>query len=179
MSAVEHLRSVVERIPEYKRLLYCSSVSPQAKTAGELLVYRHLRARPRERLMVVTPDQKRASADLQPAISVSVARPPRWVQRFRRNIFWSAADRLCGDLLKARFAEQADQFRPESVCSVLLPDSLLTAAASYAKERNLPLVLFCHDDYANFTSCLGRRYLANIYRQAAVKLCVSNIMEQE
>ncbi|MGA3310593.1 MAG: glycosyltransferase [Xanthobacteraceae bacterium] len=183
MSAEERFRldhGEKQHVPHsYVRLLYCSSVSPQAVAAGELLVYRHLRARPSRSVMVVAPDHKPVDEDIEPAVSISVPPAPKFVQRLRRHVLWSVADALAGSLVKARFTEQADRFRPQAVCSTLLPDSLLTAAASYAKERRLPLVLFCHDDYSDAVPPAGRRHLARIYRQAAVRFCVSSVMERE
>jgi len=55
----------------------------------------------------------------------------------------------------------------------------MSAAAVCARRQRLPLVLICHDDYEDTTPSSFHPRLAAIYRQAAVRLCVSHPMASE
>jgi Glycosyltransferase Family 4 len=160
------------------RLLYCSFVTPHAGVAGELLVYRHLLGLEGASLMTVVRKEQPVAAELRPAVAISATPPARWIGRMRRGLLWPLADWLAARSLEAEFGRHADEFKPDVVCSVLTPDWFSLAAASYASRRKLPLVLFCHDDYAGFVPS-ARRQLASLYRRAAVRLCVSSAMVQE
>ncbi len=162
-----------------RRLLFCSSVSPRATSAGELLVYRHLLALRGWEVMDVVVQDKPPSIDLQHDLQVLLPLPPRWLQRFRRGLLFGFADSLAANWLVKRFSIEADQFRPDAVLSVMLPDMFLSAAALFARRRNLPLVLLCHDDYSDYVPQTGRDLLARVYRESTVRLCVSSAMEEE
>jgi glycosyltransferase involved in cell wall biosynthesis len=160
------------------RVLYCSAVAPQPTGAGELLVHRHLTALTEWHLMIVAGEDRPASPDVVADLT-TVPRVPRWIQRCRRGPAFASAERVAARWLVARFERQADRFRPSIVVSTMLPDPLMSAAARFAARRGIPLVLFCHDDYAPALSSSARRFLRDVYRQAAVRLCVSRAMEEE
>lgn len=162
-----------------RRLLYCSTVSPQSTAAGELLVHRHLSRLVNWDVMIVTPDHKPVSAGFNPALEVALPSLPKWMQRSRRGMLFGCADSLASRWLFRRFAELADRFQPDVVLSVMVPDSFLSSAALYSNLHGLRFVLLCHDDYSDFVPASGRALLGRVYRQASARLCVSQAMEQE
>lgn len=162
-----------------KRLLFCSSVAPQRTGAGELLVYRHLTSLKRWDIVTVAPENRPAEGAFRQKLVIATSDTPRWLRRARRGLLWSAADKALARLTVTNFASAADSFRPDAVVSVMVPDILLTAAALYAQERGIPLVLFCHDDYERIMPWAARSYFGKIYCQAAMRLCVSETMAGE
>lgn len=162
-----------------KRLLYCSSVVPQRTGAGELLVYRHLARLTDWDVMVVGPQDRPAEGDYGRQVTVESSVVMRSLIRLRRGPLWAVADRVEGRQVTARLSAAADGFGPDVVVSVNVPDIYLTAAAQYAASRGIPLAIFCHDDYEGDVPPSARGYLGSFYRQAAVRFCVSRVMERE
>lgn len=162
-----------------KRLLYCSSVAPQRTGAGELLVHRHLTRLADWDVMVVTPPERPADPDFERRLSVPWSPMLRLVGLLRRGAWWKVVDRAAGRRLVSGFARAADEFRPDIVVSVLLPDAYLTAASVYARHADIPLAIFCHDDYEDYPLPGMGGYLGAIYRQAGVRFCVSEVMARE
>ncbi len=103
---------------------------------------------------------------------------PLWLGRFRRDPFYSAADALAARWLFKQFKNVADEFAPDAVLSVMMPDPLFHAAAYYSRQRRLPLVLVCHDDYLHHAPKGYDPQVRRIYQQAAVRLCVSEPMAE-
>ena len=162
-----------------KRLLFCSTVAPQRTGAGELLIYRHLTRLGNWDVMVVTPPERPADADFERRLSVPWSPMLQLLARLRRGVWWKIADHVAGRRLMSGFAQAADEFRPDIVVSVLLPDLYLTAAAAYARRADIPLALICHDDYGDFSLPGMDDQLGAIYRHAGARFCVSRVMERE
>lgn len=152
---------------------------PQRTGAGELLVHRHLSALSQWDAMVIGPQDRAADAEFQDKIAIAPSRLYRWLSRFRRGVLWPAADRVLAQFLLSDFADAANGFSPDVVVSVFQSDNFLTTAALYARQRGLPLVLFCHDDYESFMPPAAQAGYSRIYRQASARLCVSQVMADE
>jgi glycosyltransferase involved in cell wall biosynthesis len=169
------------------RLLYVADVPVEASYHGSALIYRLLQSYPSDDLLIVEQSfQKslpaRRLADVRYE-EVSVRSGRLLTTRF-------AIDAAAWLMLTARFRERRirnllGHFRPQAVLTVLHGFSCL-AAASFASRNKLPLHLIVHDDWVN----LGRHLrsparmwteqkYAQIYRQAASRLCVSPRMITE
>ena len=128
--------------------------------------------------MAVLNKDKVVSGDLASDSAVFLPPPPRWLQRLRQGPLFGLADDLASRWLVDKFTKSADDFGPNTVLSVFVPDLFLSAAALYARLKRLPLVLFCHDDYLESIPRSGQALLGQIYRQASARLCVSKAMEE-
>jgi hypothetical protein len=179
-SSIAYESSIKMNVPsERRRLLYCSSVSPQPVADGRLLVYRHLsRLYSHDRLLVVPscspPSQQLSMAASSPVLPASI-----WLRRLRRGVLYPLGDRLLANRVIQHCELVCNQYLPDVVVSVFLPDTYMTAAAGFARKHQLPLVLLCHDDYEDSTPASFHPTLAKIYRQASARLCVSQPMVHE
>jgi len=169
----------VNNSEERGHVLFCSSVSPQPVAAGELLVYRHFSQLQSHKLLLVVPASK-PPGELPNVTETALVPPPSiWLGRLRRGWLFPFGDRLIARQVFARCNAVSRQHKPTVVVTVFVPDTYMTAAAAFAQKHRLPLVLICHDDYEDFIPRSFRATLAKIYRQAAVRLCVSEPMATE
>ncbi len=129
--------------------------------------------------MTVSPHDRPAEGEYVQKVSVTPSALLKFLMRLRRGLLWRIADKAAGIQVVSKFAAAADDFKPDVVVGVMLPDIYLTAAAHYAGKHDIPLVIFCHDDYEQYLPLGARGYFANIYRRASVRLCVSEVMERE
>jgi len=162
-----------------KRLLFCSSVAPLRTGAGELLVHRHLALLTGWDIMTVGPHDRPAEGDYRRMVTVSPSAMLQLLVRLRRRWLWPVADTAAGTYALSKFATDADGFKPDIVVTVMLPDIYLTAAALYAGRHGIPLAILCHDDYEEDLPPAARGYFADIYQQASLRFCISEVMERE
>jgi hypothetical protein len=169
------------------RLLYIGDVPVEASYHGSALIYRLLQSYPSEDLLVVEQSfQKslpaRRLADVRyEEISVRTGR----LLKTRFAIDAAAWLMLTATFQERRIWNLLGLFQPQAVLTVLHGFSCL-AAASFASRNKLPLHLIVHDDWVNLGRHLrspARKWIeqryAQIYRQAASRLCVSPRMITE
>lgn len=159
------------------KVIYISDVIPLHTHAGSALGYRHLALLKNSEIFVVAHADKNEPTCVEWP-DVRVPQLPLWLARLRRGPFFPLAESLAAKWARTFFDAQADAFKPEVVVSVHLPDTLMVAAAQYARTRNLPLVLLCHDDYDDYVASGYKVTARKVYRQAARRLCVSPAMEE-
>ena len=173
------MSSSFQKAMENNLLLYCSSLSPRAIPPGEILVHRHFSRLKSYQIAIVVPEHK-PPANLENIVHLArVASTSGWLWRLRRGPLFPVADRLLARRVKRELDAIASRTKPAVVLTTFLPDTYLTAAADFASEHALPLVLICHDDYEDSTPSSFHSRLAEIYRQASVRLCVSEPMAAE
>jgi glycosyltransferase involved in cell wall biosynthesis len=169
------------------RLLYVADVPVEASYHGSALIYRLLQSYPSKDLLI-------AEQSFQKSLPARRLTDVRYEEisvrsgRLLKTRF--AVDAAAWLMLTAKFKERRIRnllglFRPQAVLTVLHGFSCL-AAASFASRNKLPLHLIVHDDWVNLGRHLRspvrkwaeQRY-AQIYRQAASRLCVSPRMITE
>jgi hypothetical protein len=160
-------------------LLYCSSVSPQPLADGRLLIYRHLARQQTHNLLLVVPANNPPGNELRVMGSSLVPPAPIWFWRLRRGLLFPLGDKLIANQVVKQCEYVSRHHKPNVVVTVFMPDGFMTAAADFARNHGLPLVLLCHDDYEDNIPPSFHAKLAIVYRQAAVRLCVSQPMEEE
>lgn len=174
---------------ELPRLAVVSDVVPCRSQGGELLLYRLLRDYPADRLAVVHGGRSPYfdTDKLLPGVQYSSFNPefalPRPL-RTRWFPFWRAMELSLAARYAGRVAEMLDTFRPDVVLTVT-DNTLWVAAAAAARRLKRPLTLIQHDDVAckttgnspklhhRLTQRLIDRVVGRVYRQAAVRFCVS------
>jgi glycosyltransferase involved in cell wall biosynthesis len=163
------------------RLLLLSSESPHTGAAGAIILHRLLKDYPADRLLVVTNHPPPAGTDRLPCRHVFL---PLAADRLNRTRFWPqrAILRALGatSLLSLGAVDTACAgFAPDIVVTLMQDSWYYDLAARYAAARRLPLALIVHDLAHGFEpvpAWLQARQLARdraVYRQAAVRLCVS------
>lgn len=169
------------------RLLYIADVPVEASYHGSALIYRLLQSYPGKDLLIAEQSYQKSL----PARRLADVRYEEISVRSGRLLKTRlAVDAAAWLMLTATFQERSirnslGRFRPQAVLSVLHGFSCL-AAASFASHNELPLHLIVHDDWVNLGRHLRaparkwaeKRY-AQIYRQAASRLCVSPRMITE
>lgn len=168
------------------RILVLSAAVPQTWYAGSLLLYRLLQHYPADRLKAVGPVVQPASevlacdyAALRPAASsrLNLTRLAE-INRSLQNVFG------VGLIPQARVDRAVGQFRANVVVTVMERLDYVEAAHRYCRRHRVPLVLIVHDRLESFDRVYGpfkaaqRRRIAAIYRDAAVRFCISPEMEQ-
>jgi hypothetical protein len=169
------------------RLLYIADVPVEASYHGSALIYRLLQSYPSEDLLIT---EQSFQKSLPARRLVDVRYDEISVRSGRLLKTRLAVDAAAWLMLTATFQERRirnllGRFRPQAVLTVLHGFSCL-AAASFASRNKLPLHLIVHDDWVNLGRHLRlparkwaeRRY-AQIYQQAASRLCVSPQMITE
>jgi len=159
------------------KVLYVSNVIPLNTNGGSAVAYRHLALLRNWGILAVAHADKKERTLVEWS-DVRVPQLPLWLSRMRRGPFFPFAESIAAKWARSFFDRAADSFRPDGVVSVHLPDTLMAAAAQYARSRNLPLVLLCHDDYDDYVASGYKVTARKIYRQAARRLCVSPAMEE-
>lgn len=170
---------------EHPRLLFITNEPPHTAAAGSIYFHRLFEDYPAERLHILTNRAGPASAERLPC------RYSEWqlpVDRLSRTRFWKWRTALrvvgAGSLLSlGKIDRLIGGFRPDAIVTLMQDSWYYELAARYAKSRKLPLVLFVHDlphgfePVANGLLKRQRERDLEIYRQAAVRLCVSEGME--
>jgi hypothetical protein len=168
------------------RILVLSAAVPQTWYAGSLLLYRLLQHHAPERLKAVGPAPQPSSetlacayAELAPAVSsrLNLTRLAE-LKRSLEAMSW------LGRIPDARVDHAVADFRADVVVSVMERLDYVDAAHRYCRRHQVPFALIVHDRLESFDRVYGafaeaqRRRLATIYRDAAVRFCISPEMEQ-
>ena len=121
------------------KVILISSVKPNASSAGEMLLYRHLVNAPDIDLLLLECEPRKSG--VRQFLRKSLARVSRTI--FRRYV----ADVMAlwqGRWIDAELAVPVDTQVPTVVMTTAHGDACY-AAMRYAKRHNLPLVSFFHD----------------------------------
>jgi hypothetical protein len=165
------------------RLLYVGDVPVEASYHGSALLYRLLQSYPSEKLRVIESNLIRSQSKRRlprvpyAPLAVGYARPLH--TRFARC--YSSWLTLLSRRHRRRMEAALDHFSPEAILTVA-HGFLWDCAAQFAKDRQLPVHLICHDDWPRFTNVFAflkprvDRRLGEVYRQSRSRLCVSPFM---
>jgi glycosyltransferase involved in cell wall biosynthesis len=151
-----------------------------------MLLYRLLLAYPKDRLCVLE-SSRSISTEARRLPGVRYGTFPLAGKRLlqtRLVNYYSAWLILLASRRSRQILRRLGDFRPEAVLTVAHGYGWLTAAA-VATKLQIPLHLIVHDDWLTFVfapailrSWVARRF-AQVYRQAASRLCVSPAMSEE
>jgi hypothetical protein len=169
------------------RLLYLGNVPVESSYHGSALLHRLLSEYPPEKLLILEGSTPHGSQPARRLSFVAYGMFPSGFRQLLRSLllipygtylisraesWWCKVDRFCAG------------FAPQAVLTVAHGPLWLTAAA-FARQRGLPLHLICHDDIGStmhlplaLRPWLERKF-ANIYQQAASRLCVSVYMQED
>lgn len=162
-------------------ILFLGAEAPHSGAAGSIYFQRLLADWPADRLRVVAKHLPPAQATRLDCAYRSLLLP---IDRLDRTRLWPWKARLralgAGRLIPLRRIDRAlDGFRPRLVATLMQDSWYYDLAARYAAARGLPLLLFVHDLPDGFEPVprwLRARQRARdraVYRQAALRLCVS------
>src|SRR5688572_12132569 len=166
------------------RVLFLTSEAPHTGAAGAIVFHRLFADYPADRLLVVT---SHLPPDNAARLPCRYEHLPLAVDRLNRTRFWRwrTALRVVGGVkwLDLGAVDRALQgFEPDVVVTLMQDSWYYDFAARYAHRRNLPLVLFIHDlpdgfePVADSLRARQTRRDAEVYRQAASRLCISEPM---
>jgi glycosyltransferase involved in cell wall biosynthesis len=168
------------------RVLILSAAVPQTWYAGSVLLYRLFKDHPADRLKAVGPRPQPSSevlacdyTELAPAASsrLDVTR----LAALKRSL--EAVSRL-GRIPDHRVDRAVGAFQADIVVSVMERFDYVDAAHRFCQRRGVPLALIVHDRLESFDRVYAvfagaqRRRIAMVYRDAAVRFCVSPEMER-
>jgi glycosyltransferase involved in cell wall biosynthesis len=168
------------------RVLILSAAVPQTWYAGSVLLYRLFKDHPADRLKAVGPRPQPSSevlacdyAALAPAPSsrLDVTR----LAALKRSL---EAVSLLGRIPDRRVDRAVGAFQADIVVSVMERFDYVDAAHRFCRRRGLPLALIVHDRLESFDRVYAafadaqRRRIAMVYRDAAVRFCISPEMER-
>jgi hypothetical protein len=168
------------------RILVLSAAVPQTWYAGSLLLYRLLQHHAPDQLKAVGPRPQPSSdtlaceySELAPAASsrLNVTRLAE-LKRSLESLSW------LGRIPGGRVERAVGDFQADVVVSVMERLDYADAAHRYCRRHRLPLALIVHDRLESFDRVYGpfadaqRRRVAAIYRDAAVRFCISPEMEE-
>lgn len=168
------------------RVLFLSNEPPHTGAAGAIVFHRLLRDYPAERLLVVTNHLPPSQAG---RLTCRYAHVPLAADRLNRTRLWpwKAILRTLGFSQRTslrRIEEQLHNFTPDVVVTLMQDSWYYDLAARFARHHHLPLILMVHDLPHGFEPVPGwlqtrqRKLDTAIYRQAAVRLCISSGMEE-
>lgn len=168
------------------RILVLSAAVPQTLYAGSLLLYRLLQHHPPQQLKAVGPRPQPASEVLacEYAELLSAGSSRLDLTRLAELKRSLAALALLGRIADAKVEQAVAGFTPDIVISVMERFDYVEAAHRYCRRHGLPLALIVHDRLEAFERVYGvvsgaqRRRIAAIYRDAAVRFCISPEMEE-
>lgn len=166
------------------RLVYVGDVPVEASYHGSALLHRLLSDYPTDKLTIIETATKSETQRRLPHINY-ISHPigrTRWLNT-RFHPYAVAWFTQAGKRSAPRIAQSMNGFEAESVLTVAHGFGWL-AAAQIAKQRNVPLHLIVHDDWARvadvapaFRNWLDKQF-AGVYRQAQSRLCVSPAMSR-
>lgn len=166
------------------RVLLLSNEPPHTGAPGAIVFQRLFRDYPPERLLVISNQPVPSSAA---RLACRYVHLPLAVDRLSRTRFWPWRAILrclgaAGLVSLKRIDDALDGFSPAVVITLMQDAWYYELASRYALHRDLPLVLFVHDlpcGFAPVPSRLAARQRTRdsvVYRQARVRLCVSQGM---
>lgn len=167
-----------------RKLLYVGDVPVEASYHGSALLHRLLSDYPPDSLTVLeTGTQSELSRRLQRVKYISYPIGKQRLLDTRLHPYFTAWYSQTGSRIGPRILQSLNGFAFESVLTVVHGFGWL-AAASIARERQVPLHLIAHDDWPRvadvapvFRKWLDERF-AGVYRQASSCLCVSPAMSR-
>ena len=170
-------------MPETPRLAYIGDVAVDPTYHGSMLLYRLLKRYPQDRLRLIEGNlfpPRRPDALAAPRAVLEVGRPRLLHTRFHE--WYSRWLFVRADARAAAIPRLLDGFNPGAILTVAHGFSWITAA-QYAGSTGLPLHLIVHDDWPRMVpqsmrDAVERRF-AQVYVQAASRLCVSPFMADE
>ncbi len=161
------------------RLCYIGDVPVEHSYHGSALLYRLLENYPASRIRVVEARfASEASRRLKHVQYRFLRLPLQRLLTTRFHRFASSALAGWGGLSQSALSAAAESFCPEAVLTVVHGYSW-SSAVKFARKRNLPYHLIIHDDWDKTFSATGilmpllHRRFAEVYRNAASRLCVS------
>jgi glycosyltransferase involved in cell wall biosynthesis len=170
-------------VPETPRLAYIGDVAVDPTYHGSMLLYRLLKRYPQDKLRLVEgnlfPPRRPEALSASRAV-LDVGRPrllhTRFHEWYSRWLFARATSRA------AAIPRLLAGFNPDAILTVAHGYSWITAA-QFARTMGLPLHLIIHDDWPRMVprsmrNAVERRF-AQVYIQAASRLCVSPFMAEE
>lgn len=168
------------------RLLILSNAIPESFRAGSLQLFRLLQHQEPERMHAVGARPHALSdtlqctyVELQPAASsrLNLTR----LARTKRSL---EAVAMLGRIPDARVDAAVGDFEPDIVLSVFERFDYVDAAHRFCRRRNVPLAVIVHDRLESF-ECVyppfagsQRRRIGAVYRDAAVRFCISPEMAE-
>ena len=165
----------------HPKILFIADEIPQTKNAGSIQFYRLLQEYPPERLIVMG-RQTEHDVEKLPCSYYSFNFPLAERLRVTRFTSFVGDAQALGFFLKplpTDLEKIADSFKPEVIISLMQNITFYYPAYFYAKKKNIPLVLFCHDDaehfsriHKTFENHLLKRN-SKIYQYATKRLCIS------
>lgn len=166
------------------RIALITAEAPHTASAGAVVLQRLFAAYPSDRLLVVTSHLPPSTAA---RLSCRYLHVPLLADRLLRTRFWSWRNSLrtlgATALLSGRRIDQAlGEFQPDIVATLMQDSWYYEFAARFARRRRLPLTLFIHDlpdgfePVAPWLRNLQHQRDARIYRQAAMRFCISESM---
>ena len=166
------------------RILFLTCEAPHTQAAGSIAFYRLFGDYPPDRLCVVTNHLPPSNAS---RLSCCYHHLPLLADRLNRTRFWPWKTILrslgAGALVQTRRVDRVlGDFNPDIVVSLMQDSWVYDLAGRFARRRRLPLVLFVHDlpggfePVPKFLIRRQRNLDQRIFRQAAVRLCVSTGM---
>ena len=168
--------------PSVPRLLYLGDVPVEASYHGSALIYRLLERYPADRLAIVETNLYRPGTDRRLAgvrhLTLTIGR--RRLLQSRLHAWYSRWLLVRAGRRVAAVRALLGPFSPQAVLTVAHGYTWLTAAR-YAERSGLPLHLIVHDDWPRVAPArrMVERHFAQVYRQAASRLCVSPYMAEE
>ncbi len=168
------------------RVLLLSAAVPETWLAGSLLLYRLLQHHRPELLKAVGPRVHPQSLRLDCVYEELTPAPSSRLNltRFAQLKRSLEALSLLGRIPDQRVDRAVGDFHADIVVSVMERVDYVDAAHRYCKRHNVPLALMVHDRVESFDRVYPmfagaqRRRIAAIYRDAAVRFCISPEMEQ-
>ncbi len=177
---------------ELPRLAVITDVGVERSVAGSLLLYRLLADYPPDRLMAIDGGRDPKWGDERIIPGVSYHSVAYHSTRLTRSRFNPIGQLMMANIAKGATSQILDLVRP------FAPDIVLTVTAKYlwfpaavvAQKLNVPLALILHDDWPMYETqrrrgliheivrWICRRSVGRVYRQAAVRFCVSPGMEE-
>jgi glycosyltransferase involved in cell wall biosynthesis len=166
------------------RLLYVGDVPVESSYHGSALLHRLLSYYPADRLTIIetarTSEAERRLANVN-YISHPIGNP-RWLDT-RFHPYAVAWFTHAGKRYAPQISQSLNGFQLDCILTVAHGFGWM-AAAQIAKQRNVPLHLIVHDDWARvadiaptFRNWLDKQF-ATVYRQAHSRLCVSPSMSR-
>lgn len=166
-------------------LLYLANVPVECSYHGSALMYRLLQAYPPEKLCIVESLYRSLPGRRLPGVRYVTIRTS--IERLMRTRFaelYSSFQFLLAPTWMGKVERAIAPFEPEAVLTVA-HGPLWSTAAKFAKARQIPLHLVCHDEitktvmhHRRLTGTLLRRF-GEVYQRAASRLCVSPYMKED
>jgi glycosyltransferase involved in cell wall biosynthesis len=168
------------------RVCYIGDVPIESSYHGSALLYRLLKDYPPANLVVIEqgPERSLPSRRLPGARYEEINLGALYWLNTRLNSLVTTWVSITAGLRSRRVPPLMNNFQPQVVLTVAHGFAWLTAS-SFARRRQLPLVMIVHDDWASVANFVGllkpwlNRRFGEVYRQCASRLCVSPFMVEE